>query len=54
MKEIKTRRAENEIIDTSEFFTDEPVIDIYLSSHAETWRVGAMVSTSHVSVLRRP
>jgi hypothetical protein len=41
VKEVKTRRAENEILDTSEFFNDEPVIDIYLSTHSETWRVSA-------------
>jgi hypothetical protein len=41
VKEVKSRRAENEILDTSEFFSDEPVLDIYLSTNAETWRVGA-------------
>ena len=41
VKEVKTRRAENEILDTSEFFSDEPVIDVYLSTHPETWRVSA-------------
>jgi len=41
VKEVKSRRAENEILDTSEFFNDEPVIDIYLSTHSETWRVNA-------------
>ena len=41
VKEVKSRRVENEILDTSEFFTDEPVIDIYLSTHSETWRVNA-------------
>ena len=39
--EVKSRRAENEITNTSEFFTDEPVIDIYFSTDSETWRVGA-------------
>ena len=41
VKEVTTRRAENEILDTSEFFNDETVIDIYLSTHAETWRISA-------------
>jgi hypothetical protein len=41
VKEVKTRRAENEILDTSEFFSDQPVIDIYLSTRSETWRVSA-------------
>jgi hypothetical protein len=41
VKEVKSRRAENEILDASEFFSDEPVIDIYLSTRPETWRVSA-------------
>lgn len=41
VKEVKSRRAENEILDTSELFSDEAVIDLYLSTHAETWRVSA-------------
>jgi hypothetical protein len=41
VNEVKSRRAENEITDASEFFNDEPVIDIYCSTHSETWRVGA-------------
>lgn len=41
VKEVKTRRAENEILDTSEFFSDQPVIDIYLATRSETWRVSA-------------
>jgi hypothetical protein len=41
VKEVKSRRAENEILDASEFFSDEPVIDIYFSTGSETWRVGA-------------
>ena len=39
--EVKSRRAENELLRTSEFFSDEPVIDIYVSTHADTWRVSA-------------
>ncbi|HSK64637.1 MAG TPA: hypothetical protein VK893_12380 [Pyrinomonadaceae bacterium] len=41
VNEVKSRRAENEITDASEFFSDEQVIDIYFSTHSETWRVGA-------------
>ena len=39
--EVKSRRAENEIVDASEFYSDEPVIDFYFSTHSETWRLGA-------------
>ena len=41
VKEVKSRRAENEILDTSELYSDEVVIDIYASGHSETWRVQA-------------
>ena len=41
IKERKTRKTENEILDTSEFFRDETVIDFYTSGHSSTWRVGA-------------
>ena len=36
-----TRRAENEILDTSQFFKDEAIFDLYSSSHEQTWRIGA-------------
>jgi hypothetical protein len=36
-----TRKPENEIVDTSEFFRDEFVIDFYTATHSSTWRVGA-------------
>ena len=39
VSERTSRRAENEIIDKSEFFSDEVVIDLYTSSQSETWRV---------------
>ena len=39
--EAKGRGAENELLDTSELFSDEAVIDLYLSTHAETWRISA-------------
>ena len=41
IKERTTRKAENEIIDTSEFSKDEAVIDFYTSSHSSTWRIYA-------------
>jgi hypothetical protein len=41
VKEVKTRGAENEILDTSELFSDEAVIDLYASGHSETWRIQA-------------
>jgi len=41
IKERMTRKKENEILDTSEFFRDESVIDFYTSTHSFTWRVGA-------------
>src|ERR1051326_7050354 len=41
VKEVKTRHPENEILDTSELFRDEAVIDLYASTHAETWRIQA-------------
>ena len=41
VKEVKSRGAENEILDTTELFSDEAVIDLYVSAHSETWRVQA-------------
>lgn len=41
IQERKTRRAENEIVRSSEFSSDEAVIDFYSAGHSETWRVGA-------------
>ena len=41
IKERMTRKKENEILDTNEFFRDEAVIDFYTSTHPCTWRVGA-------------
>ena len=41
IKERMTRKPENEILDTSEFFSDEFVIDFYTATHSSTWRVGA-------------
>jgi hypothetical protein len=41
IKERMTRKSENEILDTSEFFRDEYVIDFYTATHPSTWRIGA-------------
>jgi hypothetical protein len=40
IKERMTRKKENVIIDTNEFFRDEVVIDFYTETHSFTWRVG--------------
>ncbi|HSE17977.1 MAG TPA: hypothetical protein VLB46_13055 [Pyrinomonadaceae bacterium] len=41
IKERMTRKQENEIVDTNEFFRDEVVIDFYSVKDRSTWRVGA-------------
>jgi hypothetical protein len=41
IKERMTRKPENEIVDTSEFFRDEAVIDLYTAKDSFTWRVNA-------------
>lgn len=41
VKEAKSRDGENEILDTSELFSDEAVIDLYFSTSSETWRISA-------------
>ncbi len=41
IKERMTRKKENEILETNEFFRDEAVIDFYTTTHSSTWRVGA-------------
>lgn len=41
IKERMSRKSENEILDTSEFSSDEFVIDFYTSINSSTWRVGA-------------
>ena len=41
VKERLTRKPEKELLDTSEFFRDEAVIDLYTSAQPFTWRVGA-------------
>jgi hypothetical protein len=41
IKERMTRKKENEILDTNEFFRDEVVIDFYTVGGSFTWRIGA-------------
>jgi hypothetical protein len=41
IKERKTGKSEDEILDTSEFFKDEAVIDFYTANHSSTWRISA-------------
>jgi hypothetical protein len=41
IKERMSRKPEKEIVDTSEFFKDEAVIDVYTAGNAATWRIGA-------------
>ena len=41
IQERMSRKPENDILDTSEFFRDEVVIDFYAAGFGETWRVGA-------------
>ena len=41
LQERKSRRPENEIVQSSEFSSDEAVIDFYTSTCTQTWRVNA-------------
>jgi hypothetical protein len=41
IKERMTRKKENEILETNEFFRDEAVIDFYTATHSFMWRVRA-------------
>jgi hypothetical protein len=41
VKESKSRKEEKELIDTSQFFDDEAVIDFYTSGSTQTWRICA-------------
>ena len=41
ISERKTRKSEDEIIDSSQFFSDELVIDLYSSKHPATWRISS-------------
>jgi hypothetical protein len=66
IKERMTRKKENEIVDTNEFFRDEAVIDFYSGTQPFTWRIGAtgfdfsclgsekaLVANENISRLRR-
>ena len=41
IRERKTRKTENEIIDSSQFFADELVIDLYSRNDAKAWRISS-------------
>jgi len=41
LTERKSRKSENEIVSSSEFHTDEAVIDLYLRDSLQTWRIAA-------------
>ena len=41
IQERKTRRTENEIVNASEFTSDEAVIDLYSTPDSQAWRVSA-------------
>ena len=41
IQERKTRRPENEIVQSSEFSSDEAVVDFYTSTQPQTWRINA-------------
>jgi hypothetical protein len=41
LTERKSRKSESEIVSSSEFHTDEAVIDLYLKSSLQTWRIAA-------------
>ena len=40
VQERMSRKAEKEILDTNQFFSDEPVFDLYCDTHEQTWRIG--------------
>ena len=61
-----TRKPETELVDTSEFFRDETVIDFYTATHPFTWRAGAsgfdftclenektLIANENIATLRR-
>jgi hypothetical protein len=41
VQERMSRKTEKEILDTSQFFSDELVFDLYADPHEQTWRIGA-------------
>ncbi|HSE34245.1 MAG TPA: hypothetical protein VLA93_21910 [Pyrinomonadaceae bacterium] len=41
IKERKSRGSENEILEASEFYSDESIVDLYCSSREQTFRIAA-------------
>jgi len=41
VKERKARKSENEILDASEFYSDEPAFDLYCATRKQTFRIAA-------------
>jgi len=41
LRERKSRKAENEILDASEVMSDEAAVDIYVGKREESWRISA-------------
>ena len=41
VKERKSRKSENEILDASEFYSDEPTFDLYCATREQTFRIAA-------------
>jgi len=41
LEERKSRKPEAEIVSSSQFFADQQVVDIYSSTHSQTWRISA-------------
>jgi hypothetical protein len=41
VKEHVSRKSENDILATSEFFADESIVDLYTFSQSQTWRISA-------------
>jgi len=41
VKERISRRAENELLETNQYFADELVFDLHSSSNDQSWRIGA-------------
>jgi len=41
VKERKSRKSENEILDASEFYSDEPAFDLYCATREQTFRIAA-------------
>src|SRR5262245_2466314 len=41
LEERKSRKPEADIISSSQFFADQAVVDIYSTTHSQTWRISA-------------